>query len=764
MHRVLLTLLRIAILSAAATTVVAGEEAGTPASADAGVPDQPAGAGPGTPDPAAGEPRRLGCAIDMPPPLASPATDALADVVDVTSGRVEFQLDGPATFRDRLVIRRGEAQLGADEASYDSASGDFAITGNIEFRDPATRVQGDAARYNAVSGDLHIEGAEFDLYTLPARGSAGELRVEEARVLSLSDVTYTSCARGKDDWLLKAGRLSIDRETGVATARNARLEFMGVPIIYAPYLTYPVTNQRKSGLLLPETGRSQQRGVELEVPYYFNIAPNLDATLSPRYMTRRGLQALGEFRYLTGSTTGTLRGEFLPNDDVADDDRVLISWFNQTGLPAGWRATIDATDVSDNAYFEDLYSGLANTSQTHLQRRVDLELYSRVWSVLLRVSDYETLDESIAAADKPYRRLPQLAANGYWPVGPLGLDYRLDTEVTWFDRSTGVTGLRSHLLPGITLPLRFAGIDLSASAALDHTRYQLNDVEAGDPEHPYRTVPIYSVDLGTVLERLWGKGDRWVQTLEPRAQYVHIPFRDQADLPVFDTIQPDFNLVQLFRANRFVGLDRLGDTEQLNVGLTTRLLRAADGSQFLTGTLGRSLYFSDRDVVLPAEEPSDTSSSDYLAELGMNINDQWNVDLGYQWNSDENRTELAEARVLYHPDDFRVINVSYRFRHGSLKEIDVAGAWPLGNRWSIVGRYDYSLRDNEPLERFVGLEYSTCCWGVRLTARRNLISREGDSDTTITLQLVLNGFSSPGSPADRMLERGILGYDRFDRY
>lgn len=706
----------------------------------------------------------LGCALDPPPPLAPREAGTPEEVIDITSGLAEFRFDGPATFSDRLVIRRGDAQLGADEARYDGGTGEFSISGDVEFRDPATRVRGDAASYDARSGRLQVDGADFDLYTLPARGSAEQLRVEEARLLTLTDVTYTSCARGNDDWLLKAGRLTIDREKGTATARNARLEFMGVPILYTPYLTYPVTDARKSGLLLPEIGRSQQRGLELEVPYYINIAPNMDATVAPRYMARRGTQARGEFRYLGRGSHGTLTGEFLPDDDVADDDRALVSWFNQTALPGNWRATIDATDVSDGAYFEDLYTGLSNTSQTHVRRRLDLELYDDAWSVLLRVDDYETLDELIALEDRPYRRLPQLAATGFWPASFLGLDYRVDSELAWFDRSTGVTGLRAHLSPELALPVRVAGFDFRASAALDHTRYRLNDTAPGEAGQPDRTVPVYSAELGTVLERSAGRGGRWIHTLEPRAQYVYVPFRDQSDLPVFDTVRPDFNVVQLFRENRYVGLDRLGDTEQLNLGVTTRLLRARDGSQFLTGTIGTAFYFSDREVVLPDEEPSDANSSDYLAELGMNIADRWSLDLGYQWDAENHETRLAEARVLFHPDDLRVLHLSYRFRRDNVKEIDVAGAWPLGERWSLVGRYNYSLEDNEPLERFVGVEYSTCCWGVRVTARRNLISRDGESDTAISVQLLLAGFSSPGSPAERMLERGILGYDRFDRY
>ena len=712
----------------------------------------------------------IGCPIPALPPLVGEPVDWSGDEadgsdrIDVTTRSVELNLDGPIIFDQRLLIRRGETRLGADSARFEPDTGEFSIAGNVELRDPRLAVRGDAARYNSNTGLFRMDGTEFDLLSVPARGSAGTLSLQAEQILSFEDVTYTTCARGKDDWLLRAGKLTVDRETGVATARNARLEFKGVPIAYVPYVTYPVDGRRKSGLLLPDVGNSDQRGLEFLQPYYFNLAPNYDATLAPYYMSKRGLQARGEFRYLAGDTGGVLAGEFLPDDDVTGDNRSFVSWFNQSLLPGRWRGTVDITDVSDGAYFEDLTRGLTNTSQTHLQRRGELEFFNNVWRARLRIEDYQTLNEAILAEDEPYRRLPELLVGGFWPGAPLGLELGVHSEITYFDRDEGVTGLRAHINPELTLPLQLGPVFVAPTVALDHTAYNLRDTGPGADDTPSRTAPIYSVDLRTVLERSWGAGASWLQTIEPRVQYVQIPFRDQSDLPVFDTIEPDFNLVQLFRRNRYVGLDRLSDTNQLSVGLTTRLIRARDGSQFLTATVGETQYFSSREVVLPGELPSEDSASDYVAELGMNINDQWNLQLGYQWDSDERVTELGEARLLYRPDDYRILNFSYRYRRDSLREIDIAGAWPLTKNLSIVGRFDYSLLDRQVLERFVGLEYSTCCWGVRLIARRNLTSRDGDSDSSVNVQLLLKGFGSSGSPAERLLERGILGYDRFDRY
>lgn len=753
LRRALPATLLAAILPAVTAAADQAPAAGAPAAADAGVPP------PGT------RPLPLGCPIVVPPALEPLPADADPESVYVTAGGAEFQLGRGGSFDDELLIRQGDRTVRADGATYDAASGEFRVSGNVEFRDAATRVRGASAEYAPASERLRITEADFELYTLPARGGASTVAVQGTQQLRLAGVQYTSCAAGEEDWLLRAREIRIDREAGLATARGARLDFKGVPILWSPWLAYPITGQRTTGLLLPDFGTSGQRGFELWVPYYFNIAPNYDATLTPRWMSDRGLQLQGEFRYLTARNRGELDAEFLPSDRQEGDNRALVKIDHVSRLPGHWQLDIEATDVTDNRYFEDLVNGVANTSQIALERRMDLQYFDGPWTVLLRVQDFETLDEEgITPEERPYRRLPQVAARGYWPEAPLGLEASIDGELTWFDRNTGVTGLRGHVLPRLALPLEWQGITLRPAVGADFTGYSLDDTAAGANDTPSRALPIYTVDLSTVLERRSGTGRRYLQTLEPRLQFVKIPFEDQQDLPLFDTINPDFNVVQLFRANRFVGLDRLGDTNQLNIGLTTRLIRARNGSQFLTATIGQIRYFDDRQVVLTTEESSSSGQSDWIGELGLNINDQWNLDLGYQWDSDANETQLAEVRVLYHPDDVRIVNLGYRLRGDNVEQLEVAAAWPIAKRWSAVGSYSYSLADQEPLESFVGVEYSNCCWGLRFTTRRNVVARTGESDTSFSLQLLLKGLGSGGSSARSLLGRDILQSNRFDRY
>jgi LPS-assembly protein len=697
------------------------------------------------------------------PPLAElpelPPYDPADPRIEVLTGRAEVDLKAGAAFSEEIRIRRGDGVLTAPGARYDNTTGELSLEGGLEYRDPQSLISGRDARFDVNSNQLRVEGAEFEILTVPSRGSADSITVERMNELKLTDVAYTTCARGDDAWILRASSITIDREEGIATARGARLDFKGVPILYTPWISYPVTNQRKSGFLLPGIGRSETRGFEFQIPYYLNLAPNYDATLTPRYMNERGLELISEIRYLWPGHDGQIDAEYLPNDESTDEDRYLFGWDHESLLGAGWRATVDARAVSDTRYFEDLYGSISASSQTHLERVLDFEFFGDAVSVLARFQDYETLDESLVGDDKPYRRVPQLAARAYVPDGVLGLDWRLDSELSSFDRSTGVTGERLHLNPAIALPLAWRGFRVEPAASLVYTAYSLEDTAPGEDERPSVTAPVLSVDLGSVFERGARGSEGWLQTLEPRVQYVHIPFRDQTDLPVFDTIEPDFNLVQLFRKNRFLGYDRLGDTDQVNIGLTSRFVDAEDGVQYITATVGQTRYFSDQDVTLPGDAPVDDNSSDWLAELGLNLWNNWKVDLGYQWDADVGQSQRFRSRLQYRRDGQHIANLAYRYRRDVLEEIDLSAAWPIADRWSAVARYDYSIFDSEPLERFVGVEYQTCCWGVRLVYRRYLASRTGESDTAIALQLVLKGLTNVGDPADRLLERGILGYE-----
>jgi LPS-assembly protein len=682
------------------------------------------------------------------------------NVIEFLAGEFEAALgDKPtASMSGGVVLRRGDRLAGAEMASYDPVQRALILTGGVRYEDPDSLVLSDSAEFAYESGRIRFEGAEFEVGPRNARGAASVLEINQEGRLQLADVNYTTCPPESNDWLIEAGEIELDSKSGVGKARNVRLRFQGVPILYTPYLSFPITDARKSGVLTPEIGSSGRSGNDLRIPYYWNIAENYDATITPRLLTDRGLQIGTEFRYLLQNSDGDLEVEYLPDDNKFNDNRHQLKFEHQTLFANGWRNLIDIRDVSDNQYFEDLGGSLSISSITHLNRSVAFDFFGDNWSLFGRVQGFQTIDSAILPEDEPYKRLPQVFARGYWPESALGLTYGLDTELVYFDRDVGVTGWRFNVAPQASLPIEKPGWFVIPAVLVDHTRYDLQNASPGQNEQPDRTVPISSLDAGFIFERSMNFEGRRVQTLEPRLLYVHAPFREQSDLPVFDTIVPDLNLVQLYRKNRFLGVDRIADTDQLSVGITSRIIDVDSGRELMSATIGQALYLSRQDVTLPGESPLVSDSSDFIAEVRFLIYDNLNFDVGHQWSGGDKGTAQSEARLQYRPQSNKILNLAYRFRRESLEQADVSWLWPLSTNWNFVGRYKFSFRDDQVLEQFYGLEYESCCWGIRLVGRRHISTRDGTQDTSIGLQLVLKGMTSVGTKADRLLEHGILGY------
>ena len=678
------------------------------------------------------------------------------------AGQFEAQLgeQPTASMAGGVLLKQGERLAGAEKATYEPANQSLLLEGNVRYQDPGTRVDSDSAQFSYGLGLIRFEGASFLLSGNNARGAADKLEIRQAGTLGLDAVSYTTCPPESNDWLLSARDIDIDTREGKATAEGVTLRFQGVPILYSPYLSFPVGDARKTGILTPEVGSSSRSGTEIRVPFYWNIAPNYDATFTPQLLTDRGFMMGGQFRYLTNTSRGRLNAEYLGSDSKFNDSRSMVHVQHRTLFSSGWRNRLNFQEVSDNQYFEDLGGSLSVSSITHLDRRVSFDFHTRSLSFFGQVQDFQTIDEAIQPLDEPYQRVPQLLMQGYWPDEWLGMDFGIDGELVNFERDAGVTGWRLNVAPSAALPIsRNPGWFITPAVAVDHTRYDLDDTDPGQPDDPTRTVPIGSLDVGMVLERqLNGSWSDRVMTLEPRALYVHIPDREQDDLPVFDTILPDLNLVSLYRKNRYLGVDRIADTDQVSVGLTSRLLETTSGRELVMATIGQTRYFSDSDVTLPGEPEFLGENSDYIAEVRFGLAQNLNFDVRHQWGEQDRGTTQSQARLQYRPQRNKILNVSYRFRRDSLEQGDVSWSWPLSTQWNFVGRYKYSFREEEALEEFFGLEYESCCWGIRVVSRRHISTRDGTRDSSVGLQLVLKGLSSVGTAADRMLERGILGY------
>lgn len=693
--------------------------------------------------------------------VAPPPTDVGAGLIP---GEVRIQADDTTGTRERFelygdvhILRAGQS-LQADQVIYDQGANRAEAEGNVRFQQPGLEVDS-ASGYTQIEGDQ----AEFrdSRYELPQRNARGEAsrmeKLSETRA-HLEQATYTTCPPGRRDWALSAKEVDLDQSSGVGRAKHVAVRFKRVPIFYSPLLTFPIDDQRKSGFLLPTVGSSGTSGMDASIPYYWNIAPNRDATITPRYLGDRGLQLNGEYRYLSPRARGELGIEYLPGDEVYGDDRSLFSYRHNSRFGDNWSTDVTLNAASDDDYFRDLGENLSLASTTHLERRIDVRYAQGPWSLLGRLQDFQ----SIGVADS-YSRLPQLLAQASLPVADPRLNVHFYGEAVHFDhpQETRTKGTRLDLKPSVSYDLRGAAWFLRPTASLRHTAYQLQDTAPDAPDSPSRTTPIASVDGGLFFERDTSLGGQpMLHTLEPRLFYLYVPFEEQDDLPVFDTSRLDFGFAQLFRDNRFSGADRQSAANQLTAALTSRLLHADSGRERLRASIGQIYYFRDRDVTLPGQAPDTEGSSSWVAEVGLSLWRHSSLTAGVQYDSHRRETERASLLYRYQTGPGRIFNVGYRFRENDLEQTDVAFIWPITQRWSAIGRWNYSVEDELTLESFAGVEYDACCWTVRVVAREYINEIGGETNTGFYIQLLLKGLTSVGSGLDGLLERGILGYGR----
>jgi LPS-assembly protein len=656
-----------------------------------------------------------------------------------------------------VTVRQGERELRADKFSFNEVERRIEVSGAVKYSDPQLIVRGDAG--SLVHGETAFDGVRFELPKQPARGAADSLSVNDTGVLQLKNVQYTTCPEGSKDWLIRADLISIDTRKSVGSARDARVEFFGVPILRLPYISFPVGSARKSGLLFPSLGSSSNSGVQLSVPYYFNLAPNQDLTLTPTYYTSRGLDVEGEYRFLTRSTRGALRGNFLPNDRKTDRARSRLKLASTTRLPRGWRLNLDAENVSDARYFEDFAQGADGASIAFLPRRLQLSYRDDSLETGLILRNFQTLDQDLPQIDRPHTEVPRLYARGDWQLsGALPLEYGFDTEAVLFRHSNDVHGWRFDATPQIGFSYEGAGYFVKPVVALETTHYQLRGEAPGSDRSPSRTLPIVSLDGGLQFERDSGSRGQRRMTLEPRLMYLYVPYRDQSQLPVFDTAEPDLNWIELFRNNRYSGIDRISDANQLSAGFTTRLYSSTTGTRFLSTTIGQAFYFRTPRVGLPDEPAPTGHASDLIAQVELQAFKNWSVSSGVQWDTTDSRAEKAEMQLRYQTESRSVVNLGYRYQRERLEQVEFSAAWPVSDHWRLYGRSLYSVRDDKSIEQLAGFEYSSCCWNLRAVARDYVSRRSGERDRSFYLQLELKGLSNVGLAADAFLEKAIRGY------
>jgi LPS-assembly protein len=656
-------------------------------------------------------------------------------------------------------VRQGDREIRANEVQYDAENNRVKTQGGMEYTDPVVHVSGQGGTYSPETG-ADFKQAQFELRQRAARGSARAMQLTPEGVIHLDGVSFTTCPAPDRSWDLTADSIVLDTRTKLGTGRNARIDFKGVPILYLPWLSFPLGTERKSGFLFPTIGNSSRSGLQLSVPYYFNIAPNADFTFQPMEFSKRGMDLGGDLRFLNESSRAELDWNYLPYDSQLHSNRDRIRLRDVTELPDDFRLSLDAADVSDVRYFQDFSQGPEGASTAFLDRRATLSYRDEHWRIDGEAQQYQTLDVNyVTPGTRPYARVPRLAASADYGWGPEELvRYGFDSEVVNFQRALGPTGWRVDAMPEASLNFDGPGYFMRPAFAYRATWYQLSEQNPGLDRSPSRTLPIASFDTGLLFERPTGSRNQRTLTLEPRLLYLYVPYRNQAALPVFDTGVPDLNPVELFRTNRYVGADRVSDADQVSAGVTSRLLDARNGRQFLAVTVGQAYYFETPRVTLPGETPTTGKRSDFVAQLALTAFENWGADMALQWDPQTSQSQRTYVSVQYKPAPEELINVGYRFERNLLEQAEISGAWPVARNWNVFARGVYSLKDDKALERFVGFEYRACCWRVRFGARRYVTTFQGAQDTGAWLQLELTGLASVGSASDSFLSEAIRGY------
>lgn len=689
-----------------------------------------------------------------PAPAASQAEAAgVPASTRLTAERAELVKNGVSELQGGVLIERGSRRLRTERALYDDRDATATIPGALEYRDAGVALRAGGAELGLEADSARFRDSEFRLFEEHARGSAGLLvRTPDNQTL-MEDVRYTTCPPGENDWLLDAGELRLNHDEGLGYGRNVLVRFMYLPLFYTPWISFPIDDRRRTGLLAPMVGNTALSGYEFGLPFYWNMAPNYDATLTPRWMSERGTQLQTEFRYLTGTSNGRLYTEYLADDRQFGASRYRYDWTHASSLPADFRLSARVSGVSDDRYFEDFGESLTVISTTVQQpRMLSLSRSGDWYRFNTQFLDYQ----SLVPGTEPYAKLPAVSFEATHYDLLDGLTLKLDTELVDFRRDGSIEGLRADLLPRAELRFGSPGWFVTPGLGYRHTEYRLEWPD-GSALELSRGLPLYSLDAGLTLERDAGKG--LLQTLEPRLFYLRVPFEDQAQIPRFDTSEPDLSFSQLFSTNRFIGPDRQGDADQLSLALSSRLLDTASGRELLGAGLGRIRYFEPRRVQLSPTAPPDTADwSGYIAELRFQPDEQWSLTSSVEWDPDTRRTQRASHQLQFRPGDYSVYNLGYRLRGEDFEQADLSFAWPVTDRLSLVGRWYYSLAEDQPLEYFGGFEYESCCWIARLVSRKYVYNRQGDTTDTLLLQIELKGLGAVGRKADEFLEDGILGY------
>ena len=735
-------------------------------------------------------------------PQLSSAEDLLPQKqsTEISQGSVEIEGDSLETLLDRkmkargnAILKKGNKTIRAETIEYDEVSEKIITKGNTDIELATMSLKGSDLNYKLSDETGRIENSTFNFKSdkkpkttirngvaitersYDFRGDAKTIFFEGENKKRMESSRVTTCEAGSDDWYLKTNKMEVNTKTDRVSASNAVVEFKGVPLLYTPYVNFSLNSNRKSGFLSSTFGSTTKSGFDFQVPYYFNIAPNQDATLTARYLGKRGPQADGEYRYLGENFTNTNQVQFINHDEASgQDNRYFLKLQHTQNLGNGWSGSYDFQKVSDNNYFTDLATMIQVTSVVNLPQRANISYSGDILKFNAITEKYQTLTDY---TNSPYQRIPQLSLSARQDYGSYIAN--VNSQWTYFDRDSKfnfigndkVTGSRFAATPSITMPIDQTYGYIKPKFSANIRSYSLNHLDSTTSYKSQDMVtPIMSVDSGMYFDRKVNLlNQNFTNTLEPRLMYVYIPYKDQTKLPLFDTGLSDLNMQTLFAENQFNGQDRLNDANQLTAALTSKLIDK-NGRERMSGVIAQRFYFDDRRTFLDTTNftvtDSNKSRSDLFAGATARLANNLNLDGMWQYDPSKNKVLRNTISARYNPEPGKLFNMSYRMIDNvldstqSLKEFNVAGQWPLGNRFYSVGRFNYDLRASQTIETVAGVEYDGGCWVARTLFDRISLPTSPAANYTFFVQLELNGLGNIGMDPNKLntfLYRNVPG-------
>lgn len=702
-----------------------------------------------------------------------PEINLINDSVSIMSDHATIQYPSVLDYHGNVTFQQNKKFIRADKARYDESTNLFSASGNLHFQDQNLTLVSDSLTTLLSGEKTQLTTNKYWFNNSMIHGQSDSFDVVSGRYLSLKNASFTTCPGDTPDWALSAEEINIDTTRAWATISNATLEVFEVPVFYFPYLTLPISDKRSSGFLYPSIGSSSDNGLEISTPYYWNIAPNYDMTITPRIMTKRGLQLNTELRYLDKGQQGLANIEYLHNDRTINEKRYLFYWQHTGKFNENWRIATDFTQVSDDNYFNDIGSDYGNSTDNQLIKSIDLGYYTDDWWLNMRIQDIQVLGQQT----DPYVLLPQISFHSYHNTLGDYFEYDLFSELSHFQRNNGIEEKTSrlHAEPTLRLPLSFSSFNVTSEFKLMQTWYQQ---DSGDNESSIsRTLPQFKLYADVDFERSIKSSPGFTQTLTPKIQYLYVPYENQQDIGIYDTALLRDDYTGLFRERRFSGLDRIVDTNQVTLGMTTTIRNKDNLPQF-TASIGQTFYLERSRTF---EEQNDTNTdeifpdrSSLAGELSYIINERWKLNHAMQLNEQQNSVTQSKSTLDYQLSQSKLVQLNHRYvkdiNDDKINQLGISTVWPINHDWTFVSNFYRDMNLNRTIETFAGLQYESCCWAIRFQAYRqlqaqyidgsdNITTEEFDSGFSFSFQIKGLGANSPINASD-MLNNGLFSYRR----